>query len=252
MPYDYLIVGAGLFGSVFARRAADAGKRVLVIDRRAHIGGNVYTEKVEGIDVHRYGAHIFHTNDRVVWRYVNQFTEFNRFTNSPVANYHGELYSLPFNMYTFNKMWGVVTPEEAQAKIARQRADAGSRCDLLANSARWQAASENCRSRIENGFTIENMVHHFEAEFCRLTEEPAVITQRHRVAEALNLCAPVSAEVFTLEMQLQATEDDLMWATSHSSQSPTTLWAKVKRVWREEGFRSVLRKAIQFIRYRLS
>ena len=125
-------------------------------------------------------------------------------------------------------------------------------CDLLANSARWQAASENCRSRIENGFTIESMVHHFEAEFCRLTEEPAVITQRHRVAEALNLCAPVSAEVFTLEMQLQATEDDLMWATSHSSQSPATLWAKVKRAWREEGFRSVLRKAIQFIRYRLS
>lgn len=125
-------------------------------------------------------------------------------------------------------------------------------CDLLANSARWQAASENCRSRIENGFTIENMVHHFEAEFCRLTEEPAVIAQRHRVADALNLCAPVSAEVFTLEMQLQATEDDLMWATSHSSQSPATLWAKVKRAWRKEGFRSVLRKAIQFIRYRLS
>ena len=125
MLYDYLIVGAGLFGSVFARRAADAGKRVLVIDRREQVGGNIYTEKVAGIDVHRYGAHIFHTNDRVVWRYVNQFAEFNRFTNSPVANYHGELYSLPFNMYTFNKMWGVVTPEEAAAKIEEQRQTAG-------------------------------------------------------------------------------------------------------------------------------
>lgn len=119
--YDYLIVGAGLFGSVFARKAADAGKTVLVIDRRNHIGGNVYTEKVEGINVHKYGAHIFHTNNKEVWDYVNQFAEFNRFTNSPVANYNGELYSLPFNMYTFNKMWGVVTPEEAAAKIEEQR-----------------------------------------------------------------------------------------------------------------------------------
>ena len=119
--YDYLIVGAGLFGSVFARQAADAGKKVLVIDRRPHVAGNVYTEDVEGIHVHRYGAHIFHTNDRAVWAYVNRFAEFNRFTNAPVANYKGELYSLPFNMYTFNKMWGVVTPEEARAKIDEQR-----------------------------------------------------------------------------------------------------------------------------------
>ena len=125
MKYDYLIVGAGLFGAVFAREAADAGKRVLVIDRRPHIAGNVYTEKIEGINVHRYGAHIFHTNNREVWRYVNRFAEFNRFTNSPVANYHGELYSLPFNMYTFNRMWGVVTPEEAAAKIEEQRKAAG-------------------------------------------------------------------------------------------------------------------------------
>ena len=123
--YDYLIVGAGLYGSVFARQAADAGKSVLVIDKRNHIGGNVYTEKVEGIDVHKYGAHIFHTNDKDVWDYVNQFATFNRFTNSPVANYKGELYSLPFNMYTFNKMWGVVTPDEAAAKIAEQKAAAG-------------------------------------------------------------------------------------------------------------------------------
>ncbi|ORU00513.1 UDP-galactopyranose mutase [Anaerovibrio sp. JC8] len=121
MQYNYLIVGSGLFGAVFAQQARAAGKKVLVIDRRDHIGGNVYTEKVEGINVHKYGAHIFHTNNKTVWDYVNKFAEFNRFTNSPVANYKGELYSLPFNMYTFNKMWGVVTPEEAAAKIAEQR-----------------------------------------------------------------------------------------------------------------------------------
>lgn len=121
MKYDYLIVGAGLFGAVFAHEAVKAGKTVLVVDKRPHIAGNVYTEDVEGIHVHKYGAHIFHTNNRTVWNYVNQFAEFNRFTNSPVANYHGELYSLPFNMYTFNKMWGVVTPEEAAAKIEEQR-----------------------------------------------------------------------------------------------------------------------------------
>ena len=125
MRYDYLIVGAGLYGAVFARQAADAGKKVLVIDRRSHIGGNVYTEKVEDIDFHKYGAHIFHTNNQLVWQYVNRYVSFNRFTNSPVANYKGELYSLPFNMYTFNKMWGVVTPEQAQEKIETQRREAG-------------------------------------------------------------------------------------------------------------------------------
>lgn len=119
--YDYLIVGAGLYGAVCARELADAGKKVLVIDKRPHIAGNVYTEKVEGINFHKYGAHIFHTNNKEVWDYVNRFAVFNRFTNSPVANYKGELYSLPFNMYTFNKMWGVVTPEEAASKIAEQR-----------------------------------------------------------------------------------------------------------------------------------
>ena len=119
--YDYLIVGAGLYGAVFAREATEAGKKVLVVDKRPNIAGNVYTEDVEGIKVHVYGAHIFHTNNREVWDYVNRFAAFNRFTNSPVANYKGELYSLPFNMYTFNKMWGVVTPEEAATKIAEQR-----------------------------------------------------------------------------------------------------------------------------------
>ena len=121
--YDYLVVGAGLYGATFAHEAKKAGKRVLVIEKRPHIAGNVYCEDVEGIKVHTYGAHIFHTNNTEVWNYLNQFTEFNRFTNSPVANYKGELYSLPFNMYTFNKMWGVVTPSEAQAKIDEQKAE---------------------------------------------------------------------------------------------------------------------------------
>ncbi len=123
--YDYLIVGAGLFGSVFARQATDAGKKVLVIDKRLNIAGNVYTEDIEKIHVHKYGAHIFHTNNKEVWEYVTKFAEFNRFTNSPVANYKGELYSLPFNMYTFNKMWNVITPQEAAAKIEEQRKEAG-------------------------------------------------------------------------------------------------------------------------------
>ena len=125
MKYDYLIIGAGLYGATFAQQARAAGKSVLVIDKRQHIAGNVYTEKIEGINVHKYGAHIFHTNDKRIWDYVNRFSTFNRFTNSPVANYRGELYSLPFNMYTFNKMWGVVTPEEAAAKIDEQRKVAG-------------------------------------------------------------------------------------------------------------------------------
>lgn len=119
--YDVLIVGAGLYGAVCARELADQGAKVLVIDKRDHIAGNIYTEDVEGIQVHKYGAHIFHTNDEKVWNYVRRFSDFNRFTNSPIANYKGEIYSLPFNMHTFNKMWGVVTPEEAAAKIAEQR-----------------------------------------------------------------------------------------------------------------------------------
>ena len=123
--YDYLIVGAGLYGATAARQLTDAGKKVLVLEKRPQIAGNVYTEKVEGIQVHIYGAHIFHTNNRAVWDYVNRFAGFNRFTNSPVANYRGELYSLPFNMYTFHRMWGVVTPEEAAAKIEEQRQAAG-------------------------------------------------------------------------------------------------------------------------------
>ena len=125
MNYDYLVVGAGLYGAVFAQVAKAKGKKVLVIDKRDHIAGNIYTEEIEGINVHKYGAHIFHTNNKNVWEYITQFAEFNRFTNSPVANYKGELYSLPFNMYTFNQMWGVVTPQEAAAKIEEQKAAAG-------------------------------------------------------------------------------------------------------------------------------
>jgi UDP-galactopyranose mutase len=125
MHYDYLIVGAGLFGAVFAHEMTKEGKKCLVVEKRDHIAGNIYCETVDDIHVHKYGAHIFHTNNKKVWNYITQFAEFNRFTNSPVANYHGELYSLPFNMYTFNKMWGVVTPEEAAEKIEEQRKAAG-------------------------------------------------------------------------------------------------------------------------------
>ena len=123
--YDYLIVGAGLYGSVFAYEATKRGKKCLVIDKRDHIGGNVYCENVECINVHKYGAHIFHTSDTEIWNYVNKFVEFNRYTNSPIANFKGEIYNLPFNMNTFNKLWGVITPDEAKARIEEQRKQAG-------------------------------------------------------------------------------------------------------------------------------
>ena len=124
-PFDYLIVGAGLFGAVFANRAKAAGKKCLVIEKRPHIAGNIYTEVIEGIDVHRYGAHIFHTNNEAVWKFVTSFGDFNNFVNSPVANYKGRLFNLPFNMNTFYAMWGVTTPRQAQEKIAAQRQEAG-------------------------------------------------------------------------------------------------------------------------------
>lgn len=125
MRYDYLIVGAGLYGATFAQQMTEAGRRCLVIDRRGHIGGNAYTEQVNGVTVHRYGPHIFHTNDRQIWSYVRRFVEFNRFTNSPMAYYQGRMYSLPFNMLTFSQMWGVVTPEEAAAILLKQRREVG-------------------------------------------------------------------------------------------------------------------------------
>lgn len=119
--YDFLIVGAGLYGAVFAHEAKMRGKKCLIIDKRRHIGGNIYTEKIEDINVHKYGAHIFHTNNKDVWDYVNKFAQFNRYTNSPIANYKGEMFNLPFNMNTFNKMWGVITPKEAKEKVEEQR-----------------------------------------------------------------------------------------------------------------------------------
>lgn len=125
MQYDYLIVGSGLFGSIFAYEANKKGKKCLVIDKRPHIAGNIYTEEQYGINVHKYGAHIFHTSIQEVWEYINQFATFNRYTNSPVARYKDELYNLPFNMNTFNKLWGVVTPEEAQAKIEQEKQNSG-------------------------------------------------------------------------------------------------------------------------------
>ena len=123
--YDYLVVGSGLFGSIFAHEATKRGKSCLVIEKRENVGGNIYTKNVKGINVHQYGAHIFHTSNKEVWEYINQFAEFNRYTNSPVANYKNELYNLPFNMNTFNKLWGVITPAEAQAKIEEERKAAG-------------------------------------------------------------------------------------------------------------------------------
>ena len=125
MKYDYLIVGSGLFGSIFAYEANKKGKKVLVIDKRPNIGGNIYTENIDGINVHKYGAHIFHTSNKKIWEYINQFAEFNRYTNSPVARYKDELYNMPFNMNTFNKLWGVVTPEQAKAKIEEEKKEAG-------------------------------------------------------------------------------------------------------------------------------
>ena len=135
--YDYIVVGSGLYGAIFAHEAKKAGKSVLVIDKRPNIAGNVYTEDVEGIHVHKYGAHIFHTNNKKVWNYITQFAEFNRFTNSPVANYKGELYSLPFNMYTFNKMWGVITPEGAEEGSWYYRSEESGRAGNLSGRKRY-------------------------------------------------------------------------------------------------------------------
>ena len=151
--YDYLIVGAGLFGAVFAREMADAGKRCLVIDRRPHIGGNVYTEELEGIQVHRYGAHIFHTNDEAVWRYMCRFGTFNRFTNAPVANYRGELYNLPFNMNTFYRMWGVTTPEQAQAVIRQQRGEMEGREPQNLEEQAIQLVGRDIYEKLVKGYT---------------------------------------------------------------------------------------------------
>ena len=168
--YDYLIVGAGLYGSVFARQAADAGKSVLVIDKRNHIGGSIYTEKIEGIHVHKYGAHIFHTNNREVWEYVCRFAEFNRFTNSPVANYKGEMYSLPFNMYTFNKMWGISSPDEAAQIIEEQKKEVSGEPENLEEQA-ISLVGRDIYEKLIKGYT--------EKQWGRpCTELPAFIIRR--------------------------------------------------------------------------
>ena len=170
LRYDYLVVGAGFFGAVFAHEAQARGKRCLVVDKRSHIGGNCYTEEVEGIHVHRYGAHIFHTSDESVWRYVNRFATFNHFVNTPVANYHGEIYNLPFNMNTFSRLWGIATPAEAKAKIEAQRGDAPAEPSNLEEQA-ISLVGRDIYEKLVKGYT--------EKQWGRpCTELPAFIIQR--------------------------------------------------------------------------
>ena len=172
--YDYLIVGAGLFGSIFAYEATRAGKKCLVIDKRNHIGGNVYTEEREGINVHVYGAHIFHTSDKEVWDYMNSFVEFNRYTNSPVARYRDELYNLPFNMNTFHALWGVKTPEEAKAKIAEQMQEATGNSELEPRNLEEQALrliGRDIYEKLIKGYTEKQWGK-------RATELPSFIIKR--------------------------------------------------------------------------
>ncbi len=171
MKYDYLIVGSGLFGAIFAYEANKQGKKCLVIDKRSHIGGNIYTENIEGINVHKYGAHIFHTSNREVWEYINQFVEFNRYTNSPVARYKDELYNMPFNMNTFNKLWGVVTPKEAQEKIEEEKKQA---CILEPKNLEEQAISlvgKTIYEKLVKGYTEKQWGR-------KCTELPSFIIKR--------------------------------------------------------------------------
>ena len=176
--YDYLIVGAGLFGSVFAYKAGERGKKCLVIDRRPHMGGNLYCEKVEGINVHKYGAHIFHTSNKEVWDFVNSIVEFNRYTNSPVANYKGKLYNLPFNMNTFYQMWGVTTPAEAKAKIEEQKADAVAR--MLADGVTEPRNLEEQAQTLIGKDIYERLIKGYTEKQWgrRCTELPAFIIKR--------------------------------------------------------------------------
>ena len=205
--YDYLIVGAGLYGAVFAQEVKKAGKTCLVIDKRDHIAGNIYTKDVEGIAVHQYGAHIFHTNNKEVWDYVNQFATFNRYTNSPVANYHGELYNLPFNMNTFNKMWGVVTPAEAQAKIEEQRREANITEPKNLEEQAIRLAGRDIYEKLVKGYT--------EKQWGRpCTELPAFIISRlplrftfdNNYFNALYQGIPVEGYTAMVERMLEGTE----------------------------------------------
>lgn len=169
--YDYLIVGSGLFGSIFAYEAGKKGKQCLVVEKRDHIGGNIYTKEVEGIQVHQYGAHIFHTSNREVWEYVQQFAEFNRYTNSPVANYKGEIYNLPFNMNTFNKLWGVVTPAEAKAKIEEQAAAYRTEHPANLEEQALNLVGKDIYEKLIKGYTEKQWGH-------RATELPPEIIKR--------------------------------------------------------------------------
>lgn len=169
--YDYLIVGSGLFGSIFAYEAGKKGKQCLVVEKRDHIGGNIYTKEVEGIQVHQYGAHIFHTSNREVWEYVQQFAEFNRYTNSPVANYKGEIYNLPFNMNTFNKLWGVVTPAEAKAKIEEQAAAFRTEHPANLEEQALNLVGKDIYEKLIKGYTEKQWGH-------RATELPPEIIKR--------------------------------------------------------------------------
>lgn len=169
--YDYLIVGSGLFGSIFAYEAGKKGKQCLVVEKRDHIGGNIYTKEVEGIQVHQYGAHIFHTSNREVWEYVQQFAEFNRYTNSPVANYKGEIYNLPFNMNTFNKLWGVVTPAEAKAKIEEQAAAYRTEHPANLEEQALNLVGKDIYEKLIKGYTEKQWGHH-------ATELPPEIIKR--------------------------------------------------------------------------
>ena len=169
--YDYLIVGAGLFGAVFAQQATQAGKSCLVIDRRDHIGGNLYTKEIEGVETHMYGAHIFHTSDQTVWEYVNRFTAFNRYTNSPIALYKGKAYNMPFNMNTFNSLWGVITPQQAREKIAMQIADAGIREPKNLEEQALSLVGRDIYETLVKGYTEKQWGR-------RATELPAFIIRR--------------------------------------------------------------------------
>lgn len=169
--YDFIVVGAGLFGAVFAREAKKAGKRCLVIEKRDHIAGNIYTKEVEGIQVHEYGAHIFHTSNREVWEYVSQFAEFNRYTNSPVANYKGEMYNLPFNMNTFHKLWGVATPKEAKDKIEEQKREYAVECPKNLEEQALNLIGRDVYEKLVKGYTEKQWGR-------RATELPAFIIKR--------------------------------------------------------------------------
>lgn len=207
MRYDYLVVGAGLYGAVFAREAKEAGKKVLVIDKRPHIAGNIYSENIEGINVHKYGAHIFHTNNTKVWEYVNRFAAFNRFTNSPIANYKGEIYSLPFNMYTFNKMWGVVTPEEAKAKIEEQKRAVGIEEPRNLEEQAISLAGKDIYEKLIKGYTEKqwgrpcSMLPAFIIK--RL---PVRLTYDNNYFNALYQGIPVGGYTFMVEKMLEGTE----------------------------------------------